>query len=51
MTDQTIAFLWPEVDFRSSGVVVPDGFAMRFGRGAIRAEAISKMRWCTGSKK
>ena len=53
MTDQTIAFLWPEADFRSSGVAVPDGFAMRFGRGAIRAEAIATSRGadyiCIGS--
>ena len=46
MTDQTIAFLWPEADFRASGVTMPDGFAMRFGRGAIRAEAIAT---CAGA--
>lgn len=41
MTDQTIAFLWPEADFRTSGVVLPDGFAIRFGRGTVRDEALA----------
>jgi phosphoglycerate dehydrogenase-like enzyme len=53
MTDQTIAFLWPEADFRASRVEVPDGFAIRFGRGTIRDEAIATCRGadfiCIGS--
>lgn len=38
MPEPLIAFLWPEVDFRATGLAVPDGFAIRFGRATVRAE-------------
>jgi (S)-sulfolactate dehydrogenase len=39
MSDRVIAFLWPEADFRATGLEVPAGFTIRFGRAAVRAEA------------
>lgn len=38
MPEPLIAFLWPEADFRATGLAVPDGFAIRFGRATVRAE-------------
>ncbi len=35
---QTIAFLWPESEFRTTGLTVPAGFKIRFGRATVRAE-------------
>jgi len=34
-----VAFLWPEEDFRATGLAVPDGYRLHFGRGAVREEA------------
>ena len=39
MTQERIAFLWPEAEFRTTGLTVPEGFAVRFGRAGVRAEA------------
>ena len=39
MAQNRIAFLWPESEFRSTGLTVPDGFAVRFGRAGVRSEA------------
>ncbi len=33
-----IAFLWPEAEFRATGLAVPEGFVMRFGHASVRAE-------------
>lgn len=34
---KSIAFLWPESDFRATGIAVPDGYALRFGAANDRA--------------
>ena len=39
MGEQHIAFVWAEQEFRSTGLAVPDGFSIRFGRANVRAEA------------
>lgn len=39
MSDQLIAFVWAEQEFRSTGLAVPDGFSIRFGRANVRGEA------------
>lgn len=39
MTDKQLAFLWPQEDFRATGLAVPAGFAIRFGRAAVPEEA------------
>ena len=44
MSRPLIAFLWPEADFRATGLDVPDGFDIRFARGTVRAEAEAASR-------
>lgn len=39
MSDPLIAFVWAEQEFRSTGLAVPDGFSIRFGRANVRSEA------------
>ncbi len=39
MTEQRIAFVWAEQEFRSTGLAVPDGYSIRFGRANLRDEA------------
>ncbi len=39
MPEQLIAFVWAEQEFRSTGLAVPDGFSIRFGRANLRDEA------------
>lgn len=39
MSEKRIAFLWPEADFLATGLAVPAGFSIRFGRAAVREEA------------
>ena len=36
---ETIAFLWPEEEFRATGLNNPPGYNIRFGRGGVREEA------------
>ena len=35
---ETIAFLWPEEEFRATGLYNPPGYKIRFGRAGIREE-------------
>ncbi len=46
MTDKQLAFLWPQEDFRATGLAVPAGFAIRFGRAAVAEEAAAA---CVGA--
>ena len=39
MPEPLIAFVWAEQEFRSTGLAVPDGFSIRFGRANVREEA------------
>jgi len=39
MSEQRIAFVWAEQEFRSTGLAVPDEFSIRFGRANVRSEA------------
>ncbi len=34
-----VAFLWPEADFRATGLAPPPGYELYFGQAAVRAEA------------
>jgi len=36
---ETIALLWPEEEFRATGLKNPPGYNIRFGRAGVRREA------------